>query len=152
MSTTAQQVFDRAATMSFMNDPNLIDPNQVLAYIALYERNLFLHAARLSPQCFGTTSSSAVRTSNIDTWSMDVLVPSPAAITRVEVLAFVGTPYAGVAVGDRVGLASIRWPDLELAPRALLRGRKIVGYKTELGADSGNYVSQLTVYHSPLPA
>jgi len=152
MATTAQQVYDRAVAMSFMNDPSLTDPNQVLAYIGLYERNVYLRAARLNPEYFGVTSSSAVRVSNTDTWSLDALTPTPAAVTRVEVLTFVGTPYAGVTVGDRVGLASIRWPDLEIAPRALLRGRKIVGYKTELGADSSNYVSQLLVYHSPLPA
>jgi len=152
MSTTAQQVYDRATAMAFMNDPSLIDPNQVLAYIGLYERNVYLRAARLNPEYFGVSTASTVRASNTDTWSLDSLTPVPAAVTRVEVQAFVGTPYAGVAAGDRVGLASIRWPDLEVAPRALLRGRKIVGYKNELGADVSNYVSQLTVYYSPLPA
>lgn len=152
MATTAQNVFDRAVSMAFMNDPNLIDPNQVLAYIGLYERNIFLRAARLNPEYFGVTNPSTTRSFFTDVWSLDALVPSAAAVTRAEVLAFVGTPYTGATVGDRVGLASIRWPDLEVSPRALLRGRKIVQYKTELGTDNSNFVTQLTVYYSPLPA
>jgi hypothetical protein len=152
MATTVQAVWDRATTMSFMNDESLINPTQVMAYIGLYERNIFLRAARLNPEYFGTTGLTATRGSNTASWSLDALTPVPAAITRVEVAAFIGTPYANAAAGDRVGLASIRWPDLEISPRALLRGRSIIGYKTELGPDISDYVTQLNVFYSPLPA
>ena len=60
------------------------------------------------------------------------------------------------AVEQKINLVGFRWPDLDLAPRAYVRGRKIVshipaGGSSELGHDDSNMVTQLTVYYSELP-
>lgn len=150
MSTTAQTIWDRATTMSSMNDESLVNVNQVMDYISLYERNLFLRAARLNPEYFGTTATSAVRTGPTDIWDLSITPGAVAAVTRTEIAAIVGT-VSGLSVGQKVSLISIRWPDMDVAPRALLRGRKLTEYNGELHVDNSNYVSQLTVYYSPLP-
>lgn len=150
MSTTAQTVWDRATTMSSLNDESLINVNQVMDYISLYERNAFLRAARLNPEYFGTSALSAVRSSNTDVWDLSLTPGGIAAVTRAEIAAIVGS-VPTVTVGQEIGLASIRFQQMPPFPRAILRGRKITDYFSELSAGGGNYVSQLTIYYSPLP-
>jgi hypothetical protein len=152
MATTAQTIWDRATQMSSLNDENLVPVTQVLDYIALFERNVFIRAARLNPEYFGTTGLTATRTAFTDTWDLSSNPGLVVAVTRAEVSAFVGVPYTGAAVGDNVSLISIRWPDLGVAPRGLLRGRKILAYKNELGTDNSNFVTVLNIFYSPLPA
>jgi len=54
-------------------------------------------------------------------------------------------------VGQQVNLVSIRWPNFDVSPRAVLRGRRISQYLLELGTDPSNLVTQLNVFFSPLP-
>jgi len=92
MATTVQQIWDRATAMSFMNDESLINPTQVQAYVGLYERNIYLRAARLNPEYFGTTGTTSVRTSNTGTWSLDTSPGQVAAVTRAEVCLLYTSP------------------------------------------------------------
>jgi hypothetical protein len=152
MSTTAQTIWDRATQMSSLNDEALVPAPQVVDYISMYERNVFQRAARLNPEYFGTTGVTSTRAAITDVWDLSAAPGGVAAVTRAEIAALIGTPFAGAAVGQQVNLISIRWPNFDVAPRAVLRGRKIFQYLTELGTDPSNIVTQLTVYYSPLPA
>ncbi len=158
MATNAQTIWDRANQMSVLNAENLVSSTQVMDYISLFEGKIFLRAARMNPEYFGVTGSTIVRANFSDSWDLTVAPGLIAAVTRAEVAAIVGTPYANAAVGDRVELVSTRWPDLGAAPRGVLRGRKIYPYPypyagavPELGANNGNMVTQLNIYYSPLP-
>jgi hypothetical protein len=152
MSTTAQTIWDRATQMSSLNDEALVPVTQIVDYISMYERNVFQRAARLNPEYFGVLGTTGVRTAITDIWDLTGAPGGIAAVTRAEIAAIIGTPFAGAAVGQQVNLISIRWPNFDVSPRALLRGRKIYQYLTELGTDPSNLVTQLTIYYSPLPA
>ena len=157
MSTSAQTIWDRASQMSSLNDESLVPVTQIVDYISMFERNIFQRAARLNPEYFGTSGITTTRAALTDFWDLSATPGGIAAVTRAEIAAIVGTPFAGAAVGQQVNLISIRWPDFDVAPRAVLRGRKIfqgtagTNYQFELGTDPSNMVTQLTIYFSPLP-
>lgn len=162
MATTVQQIWDGATQLSSLNDESLVNGTQVITYVAMYERELFLRAARLNPQYFELVAASQTVTAISGTagWDLNVLPGLVAAVTRIEVGAFIGNPYANAAVGDKIEIVSSRWPELGVAPRAYLRGRKvfpvpisggITSSNTELGTNVSNMVTQLNVFYSPLP-
>ncbi len=162
MATSVQQIWDQATQLSSLNDESIVNPTQIIQYIAFYERELFFRAARLNPQYFEQVGQSQTLAAISGTagWDLTILPGFVAAVTRVEVGAFIGSPYGGAAVGDKIELVSSRWPELGIAPRAYLRGRKvfpvpisggITSGNTELGTNASNMVTQLNVFFSPLP-
>lgn len=150
MATTAQTVIDRAVQRSALNNPDLVPSAQLLQYISIYERAVYLRAGRMNPDYFGTDASTATRSLFTDSWDLAATPGNVAIVTRAEVATIVGT-VSGVSVGDKINLISRRWPEVDLTPRAYIRGRKITGFGTELGANSSNMISALKIFFSPLP-
>lgn len=151
MATTAQQIIDRAIQRSALNNSDLVPTAQLLQYISLYERQAYLRAGQVNPDYFGKDASTATRAAITDAWDLGATPGDVGVLTRAEVLTIVGS-VSGVAVGDKVKLIGLRWPEIDVAPRAYVRGRKIVQYLTELGTSGSNLVTVLKVYYSPLPA
>lgn len=150
MSTTAQEVMSLAVLRSQLNDVNLVPSPIIFKAIGIYEREAYIRAARLDPEYFGTSGATAARAAFTDPWNISTVPANIAAVTKVEINAITGT-VVGLAVNDPVNLVKLRFPDVEIVPRAYVRGRQIFGYKTELGANSANMVSKLTVYYAPIP-
>lgn len=151
MATTAQQIIDRAIQRSALNNPDLVPTAQLLQYISLYERAAYLRAGRVNPDYFGKDASTATRSAFTDSWDLAATPGDVAVTTRAEVLTIVGV-VTGVVAGDKVRLIGLRWPEIDVAPRAYIRGRKITGFGTELGASTPNMVTVLKVFYSPIPA
>jgi len=151
MAWTAQNAFDRAVQRSSLNDATLVPTAEALSYISTYQRKAFLLAARLNPAYFGKDGTTNTRTAHTASWDLDVSPGDVAALTYAEVAAITGA-VTGVVVGDRVNLVDFRWPDLEVSPRAYVRGRKISQRGTELGTNASNLVTQLKVFYSELPS
>jgi len=151
MATTGTQIRDRAIERSSLNNSGLLPTAQILNYITQAERKAYVRAARINPDYFGTVGASSTRAAYTDTWNLASTPGSIAAVTLVEVNAITGT-VSGVAVGDKVNLIRKTRPELEIAPRAYLRGKVVTGYGTELGAATANMVTSLKVYYSPIPA
>lgn len=155
MATTAQTVIDRAVQRSALNNPDIVPVAQLLQYITVFERAAYLRSGRMNPDYFGKDTVTATRASATDVWDLAATPGDVAVLTRAEVSAIAGTaPQCGsvnIAVGDRVNLILQRMPEVDLCPRAFIRGRKISSYKTELGTGV-NFVSVLKVFYSPIPA
>ena len=150
MSTTGQDLFDRAIQRSSLNAAAHVSPTQVLAWIAAEQRKLFLDAARLNPSYFGKTDETDTRTSATDAWDITVFPGDVAAITAIRADTIVGT-VTGLTAGDTLFFVDKRFANLSPAPRVYLRGRKLYGYGTELGTGA-NYVSVLELDYAELPA
>lgn len=150
MSTTAQEIVDRAVNRSSLNDSTLLPPAQLLQYITTYERALYLRAARVNPDYFGTDANTAARGSNTEYWDLASTPGGVALLTRVEVAAITGS-VIGVAVGTKVELVLHRLQEVAVPPRAYVRGRRITQIGTELGTNGTNYVTILKVFYSPVP-
>lgn len=151
MATTAQIIIDRAVQRGALNNPDLVPSAQLLQYISMYERAVYLRAGRVNPDYFGTDGSTATRALFTDAWDLAATPGNVAVVTRIEVVTIVGS-VSGVVAGDKINLISRRWPEVDLAPRAFVRGRKVTGFGVELGANSSNMVTVLKVFFSPLPA
>lgn len=149
MATTAQTVIDRAVARSALNEASLVPTTQLLGYMTTAERRIYILAARLNPNYFGSQGNSATRPSATASWNLDNSPGSLVAVTKLEVAVISGT-LSGVAVGDEVHLVDFRYPDIQVSPRAYLRGKDLYGVGTDLGSGV-NYVSQLVVYYSKLP-
>ena len=155
MSTTAQQVLDLAIQRSSLNNPDLFPAAQVVRYIANAEKAAYLLAAKLNPEYFGANADTATRSAFGDPWDLDVTPGGVASATRAEVKTIVGTVAndgVDIVVGDKVNLVSYRWPQLDLTPRAYIRGRKLFGYKVELGGDNSNMVTVIDLFYAEVPA
>jgi len=151
MSTTAQQIIDRAIQRSALNNPDLVPTAQLLQYITLFERQAYMRAARINPDYFGKDAATATRAAFTDSWDLAATPGDVGVLTRAEVQTIAGS-VSGVAAGDKVKLIGLRWPEIDVSPRAYVRGRKIFGYANELGASTPNMVTVLKVYYSPIPA
>jgi len=150
MSTTGQQVFDRAVQRSSMNKASLVSDAEVLSWIAAEQRKLFLDAARLNPGYFGKTGNTGTRTAATESWDLTVTPGDVAAVTAARVVTIVGA-ISGLTAGDDVYLIDKRFPNLGAAPRVYLRGRKLYAYSSDLGSGA-NYVSILEIDYAELPA
>lgn len=147
--STVQDVLDLAELRSQLNDQTLINPALLVKATSMYERQAFIRAARINPAYFGATGDSATRANFTDPWAITV-VPGPiAAVTQLFVSAVVGSP--GLVVGDRINLIDIRFPDMEIFPRAYIRGRQLYAYNNELGGSNGNMVTKVKLNYSQLP-
>lgn len=146
---TAQDCINRAIQRSALNNPDLVPIAQCLGYISNYERAVYATAAKYNPEFFGEQGDTATRADNTEAWDLSTTPGDVFAVTALEVATIVGTPTA--AVGDKINLVSFRFPELQISPRAYVRGRKVYGYGDELGADGTDYVESLTVYYSKLP-
>ena len=151
MSTTVEQALDLAVARSSMNNTDLVPPAQIVRYIANAEKAVYLLAAKLNPEYFGTEGDSAARSAYTDSWAINTTPGGIASVTKIEVKAVAGTPANSVAVGDKLNLVSYRWPNLGLAPRVYIRGRILYGYGTELGIEDANMVTTLTLFYAQLP-
>ena len=150
MAYTGQNIFDMALERSDLNNEDLVPSAQIIQYINNFQRRAYLRAARINPDYFGTSADTATRTAYTDDWNLESTPGNIAAVLKAEIKSITGT-VTGLAVGDKVNLVSIRWPSMEINPRAVLRGRRLSGYGAELGAADANMVTALTVYYSPLP-
>lgn len=151
MATTAQTIIDRAIQRGALNNPDLVPTAQLLQYISVYERAVFLRAGRMNPDYFGTDASTATRALFTDAWDLTATPGNVAVLTRAEVATITGT-VTGVTVGDKVNLISRRWPEIDVSPRAFVRGKKVTGFGVELGAGNANMVTVLKVFFSPVSA
>jgi len=151
MARTAQQIIDRSIQRSALNNPDLVPTAQLLQYITLSERQAYMRASRINPDYFGKDAVTATRAAFTDSWDLAATPGDVGVLTRAEVQTIVGS-VSGVAAGDKVKLIGLRWPEIDVAPRAYVRGRKIFVYANELGANSSNMVTVLKVYYSPVPA
>ena len=150
MAYTAQEIIDAAVQRSDLNNPDLVPPAQLLTYLSQFERAAYTRAARINPEYFGTDAVTEVRADETGAWDIATTPGKIAALTRVYIETIVGT-VGTLVEGDKVNLIGLRWPDIDLAPRAYVRGRVITEYEGELGVDSSNYVSTLRCFYSPLP-
>jgi hypothetical protein len=153
---TGQEVFDDAVAASSLNNAGLVDEAVVLRNISRYQRRAFLEASRLNPEYFGKTGDTTTRTTHTAAWSLTYQPGDIAAVYGAIVKAITGT-VTGVAVGDAINFVSERtWGPsgaaFALAPRATLRGRSLVGYGTDLGANDSDMVTALTMQYAELPA
>ena len=147
---TVQQVVDRALDRSGMSDVNLVNVPSAISIISTEQRRAYLIAGRLDPEYYGVSAVTSTRTHYTDPWDLDVTPGNVAVVSQAFVTTIVGT-VTGVTAGDKVHLVWSRTPALEVAPRAFLRGRKIIAYNNELGGADANMVTVLTVWYSPLP-
>lgn len=151
MALTVQNIIDRAALRSNLNDATLVSSSGLITHIDLFQKRIFLTAARVNPDYFGVEGSTSVRASGA-TWS---LAASPsasgiAAVSLATVITVVGAvPLA--PVGTTVNIVSLRNPNAGIAPRVYLRNKTISEYGGELSVDGSNYVSALKLWYSPLP-
>lgn len=150
MATTAQEVINRAIQRSALNNPDLVPTAQMLGYITTYEKAVYATAAKYNPEFFGKSGATATRGDNTGSWDLTATPGDVFAVTGLTALTTQGTP--AVSVGDTINIVSFRWPDLEVPPRAYIRGQTVYGYGDELGADGVDFVESLTVYYSELPA
>lgn len=155
MSTTVQNIIDYALERSSLSDVQLINVPAALALIANEERKAYITAARLDPEFFGTSGVSASRADHDAAWNIAVTPGGVAAVSRVFAAAITGT-VSGVAVGTKINLVDSRWPNLDVSPRAYVRGQKVIGHipsagADELGVSNSHFVTQLTIWYSPLP-
>src|SRR3990172_5517939 len=141
---TAQHVLDGVVARSSLNNASMLSAADVLRTISTYQRRVYLLAARLNPNYFGKSGTTTTRTTFTASWDIAAQPGDIAAVTKVAVAAIVGT-VTGISVGTEIRLIDFRWPDLQISPRAYLRGRKIFGQGTELGAADANMVTQLTI-------
>lgn len=155
---TAQQILDRALDRAALSDSNLVNVPSALSVISTEQRKVFLMAAQLDPEYFGKSAATAVRATG-QSWDLDATPGDVGVVTRAYVAAVTGSGgVTGIALGDKVNLVGSRWPELELSPRAYVRGRKIVPHipigatYDELATDATHFVTTLTVWYSPLPA
>lgn len=147
---TAQEIINAAAERSNLNDKDLISTTELLDYITLYERRVYLTAARENPDFFGREGNTSARASSTDSWSLTSAPGNIAAVSKIEVQSITGS-VSGISAGDDVNIISIRDPDAALAPRVYIRNKTVREYNQELQDDSSNYVTRLKVYYSFLP-
>ena len=145
---TAQDAINRAIQRSALNNPDLVPMAQMLGYTSSYERAVYAMGAKYNPEYFGTSGDTTpAKTVVTDTFG----VPTDMfALTKAIVKTITGT-VTNVSEGDEVNLVSFRFPELEVAPRAYVRGGAIQGIGDELGAADANMVSVLTLYYSEMP-
>lgn len=161
-SPTAQNIIDRALDRASLSDSNLVSVPAVLSIISTEQRKVYLLAGQTDPEYFGKAAVTAARAAPASgvtpasSWNLDTTPGDVAVVTRAYVQTVVGsTPLT--PVGTKVNLVGFRWPDLDLAPRAYVRGRQIVPHVAtgtnfdELAVDNANYVSVLNVWYSPMP-
>lgn len=156
MSLTGQDVINYAVDRSALNFPAQAGVAAALSLISTEQRKIYLIAERIDPEYFGKNSLTAARALYTDSWDLDATPGDVGGVTKATVAAITGSPVnpetnTTFAVGDVIHLVNSRFPELELGPRAYVRGRKIVPHLTELGAASNAMVTQLTVYYSPIP-
>jgi hypothetical protein len=149
MATTAQTVINRAIQRSALNNPDLVPTAQMLGYITTYEKAVYATAAKYNPEFFGTQGATATRADNTASWDLTATPGDVFAVTGLQVATIQGAPT--LSVGDTINIVSFRWPELEVSPRAYIRGQTIYGYGDELGADATDFVESLTVFYSELP-
>ena len=148
---TVQNIIDRAVDRSGLNYPEMAGTAPMINIVSQEQRKLYLLAAQIDPEYFGKSGDTAARTVFTGAWDLSATPGDVGAVTKAEVKTITGA-VTGVAVGDKVNLVNLRFPGLEVLPRAYVRGRKIVPHSTELGAADANMVTVLTVYYSELPA
>lgn len=151
MAVTAQDIFDAAVARSSLDAAALLPTQQVLRWISLLQRKVYLQVARLDPGYFGKSGTTSARTQFTDSWDVRATPGDIAALTSATVAAIVGTPPAGVTVGATVNLIDLRAPYLHVAPRAYVRGGKIYAYNNELGSADANMATQLQLEYAELP-
>jgi hypothetical protein len=147
MTFTVQNVWDRALARSIENEADLLSETEVINILSDKQRELFILAAVENPDYFGT-STTLSRGAFTGVW--DITSHRPGTISKLEILTIVGT-VTDRSVGEEVNLVAFRFQSLGLAPRVYLRGRKLTDFG-DLNTDVSNYVSQLTMYYSPVPA
>lgn len=150
MSYTVQNVIDAAVQRSDLNNPALVAPAQLLVWLSQFERSLYLKAARINPEYFGVDAATEIRATYTGTWDIRTTPGLVAALTRATIESFQGS-MTGLVVGDEVHLVMERWANMEIAPRASVRGGVVTEYNGELSTDASNYVKALRVYYSPIP-
>jgi len=145
---TTQDIIDRAMARSEQNESGLISTADMVDIVSDAQKTVYMLAAQEAPNFFGQDGSTSVRSTYTADWDISNL--RAGVITRVEIKTITGA-VTGLAAGDKINLIDLRFPELEVAPRAHIRNQKIKGYGTDLGAADANMVTQLTIYYSYVP-
>lgn len=144
---TADEVKLMAVERASLNDDTLIPDTQTWQWMTNFERRAYTIAAKGNPDYFGTTDTIS-RAADGDDW--DISTGGIGPVQRIEVSAVTGS-VDGISVGDEVNITTLDFPDVTLAPRALVRNFTIQEYNDELSTDGSNFVSDIDVYHSQIP-
>lgn len=147
MSSTVQNMIDRAVDRSNLNDVSLISTADLYAYVTQFEQDAYVMAAGINPDYFGKEGYTTLRASSTDSWDLASSPGNIAGVTVLEIASITGT-VSGLAVGDEVFGINLNRPQLAPAPRVYIRGKVAYEYNSELQADSSNYVTKLKVYYS----
>lgn len=150
MAVTVQEAIDAAVQRSALNNPDLVPTAQMLRYTESFEKKAFLDAAQANPDFFGLEADTASRADNTASWDLAVTPGDVALVSRAEVKTITGS-VTGVAIGDKVNLISVRFKEMQVAPRAYIRDRKIFQVGDELGDGGAAFVDTLTIFYSKLP-
>jgi len=156
MAITAQQVMNRAIQRSALNNPDLVPVAQLLGYITNFERSIYASGARYNPDYFGKSAATAVNgtvgaAGGDSSWDLTATPGDVFAVSGLIIATLAGS-YTTHAVGDPINIVGMRWPELQVAPRAYIRGQTIYEYGTDLSDDNVDYVDTLTVFYSEMPA
>jgi len=150
MATTAQTIINQAIQRSALNNPDLVPIAQMLGYITNLERSVYAQGARYNPDFFGAVDDSGTRAAFTDSWDLTSAPGGVFAVSALKVQTIVGS-VSGVAEGDIINVIGFRWPELQVSPRAYIRGQSVTGYSTDLGTADANMVSVVEVFYSVLP-
>lgn len=150
MSLSAQDCFSRAVTRSSLNEASLFGITNALSHMSVYEQRAFLMAANVNPDFESKQGLTVVRTSVTAPFDLAASPGGIGLINYIEVAAISGTP--GPVIGDEVFVVDIRHPELALAPRVTIQGKKVNAVGTDLGPDNPNTVTQLRIHYSFIPA
>lgn len=150
MAITAQTVINLAIQRSALNNPDLVPTAQMLSYIGNFEKAVYATGARNNPDFFGKSGATAVRADNDASWDISATPGDVFALSSAVVLTIMGAPVP--VVGDTINFVGMRWPELEVAPRAYVRGNQISGVGDDLGDSGTDFVESLTISYSEMPA
>lgn len=144
-TSTVQNVIDEAIERASLNDSSLIPTDQTIDYINHFQRRVYMIAAEMNPDYFGSIDT-VTRASDTDDWDVSSLGP----VQSVEVDSITGS-LSDVSAGDQVNIADVEEPDMVLSPRVLLRNFQLIEYGSDLSEDASNYVDGLKIYNSEYP-
>lgn len=152
MALSFQQCYDASISYSALNKAELYDQDMALIHMSHFQQKVFILASLYNPDYFGLESTSATRADEQASFNLGATPTIRSGLVeRVEVEAITGT-VSGVSTGDEINLISLREPEIHLSPRAYLRDKRLFQYAAELGSDGSNFVSQVRLWYTKIPA
>lgn len=134
MTTTCQDIINRAKSFNTLNTPLASDPTEMLSRIRADQQALFTENAGVTRDRFQTTKSiSSTIGSSLRSFDLSAITPP---IERVLMLT--------LGDGTEVSQIDVQDPQAEFAPRYLVRGQTLVEVSNDWG--SGGAVAATLIY------